>query len=87
MGIKVSFIIGGLAEEDFQALKEGYSIITKLILSEQDHELFHYNKGNSIQAESPKGDRIWCSIIDLEMIRNQNNVIAIFTLVKETDPE
>jgi hypothetical protein len=87
MGIKVSFIIGSIAEEDFQALKEGYSIITKLILTPQDHELFHYNKGNSIQAESAKGDRIWCRIAELEMITNKDNALVIFTLIKETDPE
>jgi hypothetical protein len=87
MSIKVSFVIGGIAEEDFQSLKEGYSIVTKLILTPQDHELFHYNKGNSIQAESSRGDRIWCRITDLEIIINQDNAIVIFTLLKESDPE
>jgi hypothetical protein len=87
MGIKVSFIIGGIVEEDFEALKEGYSINTKLILSQQDHELFHYNKGNGIQVESAKGDRLWCIIRDLEMIVNAENTLVMFTLVRETDPE
>lgn len=87
MGIKVSFIIGGITEYDFQALKEGYSINTKLILTPQDHELFHYNKGNSIQVESSRGDRLWCMIKDLEMITNNDNAIVMFNLIRETDPE
>lgn len=87
MGIKVSFVIGGIGEEDFQSLREGYSINTKLILSPQDHELFHYNKGNRIQVESSKGDRLWCTIRDLEVITNSENSIVMFTLIRESDDE
>ena len=87
MGIKVSFIIGGISEHDFQSLREGYAIIAKMILSPEDHALFHYNKGNSIQAESSSGDRIWCRIVDLELILNNESTIVIFTLARETDPE
>jgi hypothetical protein len=82
MDIKITFVIGELEEQEIESLKEGYSIITKMILTPEDHSLFHYKTGQEIQVETDHGNRLWCSISDLEILKDDEKVILIFTLVK-----
>lgn len=80
MSIKISFIIGQLPFEEFEQLKRGHTILSKMILSPDDFKLFHYNDGDQIQVETNDGDRLWCVIKHLEIVSNEERVILIFTL-------
>jgi hypothetical protein len=80
MEYKVSFIIGDLAEEEIEALKEGHTIISKMILTPDDFKIFHYKKGAQIQIETGHGNRLWCTIDELEILESDDKVILIFTL-------
>lgn len=82
MSVKVNFIIGQLSEEDADALKKGYSIISKMILTPDDYSLFHYKEGEFIQVETDHGLRLWCTITNLEVVKDDKRVIMIFTLAK-----
>jgi hypothetical protein len=83
MEYKINFIISGIPEEEMEALKEGLTIITKMILTPDDFELFHYNKGGRIQVETGHGNRLWCIIDELEVVESNDRVILIFTLTHE----
>lgn len=80
MGIKISFIIGQLSDQEFEQLKEGYSIVSKMILPPDDYKLFHYKESQLIQVETNHGDRLWCTIQHLEILETEERVILIFTL-------
>jgi hypothetical protein len=80
MSIKITFIIGQLSIDEFEQLKNGYSIISKMILSPDDFRLFHYKQADKIQVETKDGLRLWCSVDHLEILKNEERVILIFTL-------
>jgi hypothetical protein len=80
MNFKVSFVIGQCSEEEIDALKNEHAIITKMIVTEADYELFDYKEGDSIQVETSTGNRLWCTIAHLEQVKNDGKVILIFTL-------
>ncbi len=82
MGLKVSFIIGQLGNDEMESLKNGYSVISKMILAPDDYSLFHYKEGEKIQVETNDGNRLWCIIDHLEILKNEESVILIFTLSK-----
>lgn len=76
------FIIGKLNEEEFELLKRGESVISKLLLLPDDFSLFHYTLDDEIEAETPEGNRIWTTIRSLEIVENESSVIVILTLVR-----
>lgn len=80
MSIKITFIIGQLSIDEFEQLKNGYSIISKMILSPDDFKLFHYKQGDKIQVETKDGLRLWCKIDHLEVLKSEERVILIFKL-------
>ena len=80
MSIKISFIIGQLPDEDFELLKRGYSIVSKMILPPDDFKLFHYKESDKIQVETTHGARLWCTIDHLEIVKDEERVILIFNL-------
>ena len=80
MGIKVSFIIGEISADEFEQLKSGYAIVSKMILPPDDFKLFHYKEGELIQVETDHGNRLWCTIDHLEIIESEERVILIFTI-------
>ena len=80
MSIKITFIIGQLSYDDFEQLKNGYSLISKMILSVEDYKLFHYKEADKIEVETKDGLRLWCSIDHLEIVQDDERVILIFTL-------
>jgi hypothetical protein len=82
MDVKVKFVLGAINEEEVQSLEEGYAIISKMILMQDDYNIFHYKLGDSIQVETDHGYRLWCSITQLEVIQDKERVIIIFTLIK-----
>jgi hypothetical protein len=83
MSIKISFIIGALSDNDILALEEGYTVISKMILSPNDYNLFHYSVGQNIEVESMDGKRLLCEIVDLEVITDDMQTILIFSLLKQ----
>lgn len=83
MEYKINFIIGDIPDEEMEALKEGHTIITKMILAPDDFKVFHYSKGGRIQVETGHGNRLWCTIDDLEVVESNDRVILIFTLTWE----
>lgn len=80
--IRITFIISAITEEDLNLLQKGYSVVSKMILSPDDHKLFHYKVGDQIQIETQHGLRLWCNIEALEKVEDQERVILIFTLTK-----
>jgi uncharacterized protein YqfB (UPF0267 family) len=81
MDIKITFVIG-VSEPEIEMLRDGHSISTKMILTHEDHSLFHYKTGETIQVETENGYRLWCTIKDLEALHPVDKVILIFTLGK-----
>jgi hypothetical protein len=81
--IHVRFIINQLTEAEVDALKNGDSIITKMILSPDDFRLFHYREGDSIEVQTDHGNRLWCNINHLEVVSDDIRVIIIFTLMRD----
>jgi hypothetical protein len=85
------FVIGKLSDDEFNALENGEPIITKMLLSHEDFRVFHYREGDEIEAESQQGNRVWTTITNMEIIRDETQVIIIFTLkhnksnIKATD--
>jgi hypothetical protein len=82
MEYKINFIIGDVQEEEIQALNEGHTIISKMIITPDDFKLFHYSEGGRIQIETGQGNRLWCFIDALEIVESNDRVILIFTLTK-----
>jgi hypothetical protein len=85
------FVIGKLSDEEFQVLEDGNPIITKMLLSHEDFKVFHYAEGDEIEAESQQGNRLWTTITNMEIVKDEMQVIIIFTLthgksnIKATD--
>lgn len=84
MSVKISFVIGAIPDDDLRSLKEGFSIIAKMILSPEDSLLFNYAKGHLIQVETEDGNRAWCTILDVETVKNEDHALVIFKLEKST---
>ena len=80
--VKVRFVISQLCEEEVTALKEGHQIIAKMILTPDDYILFHYKKDELIEVETDHGNRLWCTINQMEIVKAEDKVIIIFTLIK-----
>lgn len=74
------FVIGKITFEEFDALKKGEPIITKMLLSHEDHKVFYYKENDEIEVETQDGDRLWANITNLEIIEDEHRVIMIFTL-------
>lgn len=83
MGVKVSFVIGQISNHEMESLKNGYAIISKMILPADDYKLFRYKAGQKIQVETNDGNRLWCKIEHLETVTTEETTILIFTLVKD----
>ncbi len=82
MDIQINFVIGKLNDEEFAALQNGVSVISKIIVSPDDRKLFRYKTGDRIQVETDAGNRLWCIIKELEMLEGNDDLLAIFTLVQ-----
>jgi hypothetical protein len=78
--VHVRFIIGQINEADVVALKEGHTIVSKMILPVEDFSLFRYHEGDAIEAETHQGNRVWCTINHMEILKSEDGVIIIFTL-------
>ena len=83
MSIKINFVIGQISDGDFELLETAHKVTTKMILPIQDLEVFHYRVGDRIQVETQTGNRLWCKILELETIREEERVLMIFTLISE----
>ena len=81
--IHVRFIINELTEQEVESLKNDEMIITKMILTPDDYQLFHYRAGDSIEVQTEHGNRLWCKIEHLESVSDDSRVILIFTLVRD----
>ena len=80
--VKINFILGQVSEEEVERLKEDLPIISKMILSPDDYKMFHYKIGEFIQVETQNGNRLWCTIKDLEILVSEERKILLFTLQK-----
>jgi hypothetical protein len=52
-----------------------------MLLMPEDYQVFHYAEGDEIEAETQDGNRIWTIIRNIEIVRDPEQVIVIFTLV------
>lgn len=77
---RMRFIVG-IHEQELLILKKGEKIISKMLLTPDDFRVFHYIEGDEIEAETPKGERIWTTIQHMEIIHDHIRPIIIFTLV------
>lgn len=75
MGVKVNFIFGQLNANEIHSLKSGERILTKMILTPDDFSLFQYAEGDYIQVETEHGDRLWCTILDLEKVKSSTSYL------------
>ena len=80
--VKISFVISDLNEEDVRLLRDNYSIVSKMILTPDDYNLFRYKQGDLIQVETDHGNRLWCRIEELEKVEDHERVILILTLTQ-----
>jgi hypothetical protein len=78
--VRINFVIGQISDGDFEMLESGYNIISKMILTRDDFDLFHYSEGDRIQVETENGNRLWCRILNLETIGEEERILLIFTL-------
>jgi hypothetical protein len=81
--VTVRFVIGELSEEDVNALNNNEHVISKMILTHEDHRLFRYSEDDRIEVETDHGNRCWCKIVSLETLTNDDGVIVILTLLKD----
>ena len=85
MTVRINFVIGQISEGDFEMLESGYNVISKMIITRDDFDLFHYGEGDRIQVETENGNRLWCKILNLETIGEEDRVLLIFTLQYASD--
>ena len=83
---RMRFIVG-ITEADLLALDQGERIICKMLLVPDDYKVFHYAEGDEIEAETPKGNRSWAVIRDMEIIEDELRTIVILTLDKAASEE
>lgn len=82
MKIRVNFVIGQVSEGDFGLLDQGSKVTCKMIISGEDYRLFNYQPNDLIQVETNDGNRLWCTIKQLDKIEEAQQVLLIFTLMK-----
>ena len=80
---RMRFIVGKLTDEELQALRDGETIISKMLLIPEDYKVFHYREGDDIEAETREGNRIWTTIRNMEIVEDDVRVIIILTLVQK----
>ena len=78
---RMRFIIGKLSDEELLTLKRGEPLISKMLLTPQDYQVFHYREGDEIEAETQDGNRIWTVIRQMEVLEDEERIIIIFTLL------
>lgn len=78
---RMRFIIGKLSDEELLTLKRGEPLISKMLLTPQDYQVFHYREGDEIEAETQDGNRIWTIIRQMEVLEDEERTIIIFTLI------
>ena len=76
----VRFIINELTDHEIDTLKNDEVVISKMILTPDDYQLFHYRKGDSIEVQTAHGFRLWCFIEELEVVADHERIILIFML-------
>lgn len=81
------FIVGKLTDEELLALKSGDVILSKMLLTPDDHKVFHYKEGDEIEVETQDGNRIWTTIRNIEIIEDEERVIVILTLLHKPSQE
>lgn len=72
--------IGSIREDELHALKSGAEVISKMLLTPDDFQAFHYAEGDAIEAETPDGNRIWTTIRRIEVIDDSYRKIVILSL-------
>jgi len=80
---RMRFIVDKLTEEELQILKQGRSVISKLLLIPDDYSAFRYKEGDEIEAETQAGNRIWTIIRNMEIVEDAERVIVILTLISK----
>jgi hypothetical protein len=78
--VQIRFVVSRITEDEVVALKQGQTIISKMILSLDDYKLFRYQQGDKIEVETSQGNRLWCNIQHLETVPHPERMILIFTL-------
>ena len=79
---RMRFIVG-ITEAELLALTNGGQILSKMLLIPDDYRVFHYREGDTIEAETPEGNRMWTEIRDMEIIEDDVRTIVILTLGKQ----
>lgn len=79
---RMRFIVG-ISELELHALKKGEQVISKMLLPPDDFSVFHYDEGDFIEAETPKGDRLWTKIRHLEIVEDTYRTIIILSLIND----
>lgn len=77
---KMRFVLGKLSDEELQSLQQGESVISKMLLTPDDYQAFHYREGDEIEAETHDGNRVWTTIKNIESLEDKERVIVILTL-------
>jgi hypothetical protein len=83
--VQVRFVISELSGDEMEDLRNNNTIISKMILTNDDFALFKYKSGDRIEVENGDGYREWCCISDLESVHDQERVIIIFTLTRDCE--
>ena len=81
---RMRFVVG-ISEPDLLTLKNGEQVVSKMLLTPDDFQVFHYSEGDEIEAETPDGNRIWTRIRFMEIIEDDHRTIIILTLVHQPD--
>lgn len=81
------FIVGKLTDEELLTLRKGEPIISKMLLIPDDFQAFHYKEGDEIEAETQEGNRILTTIRNIEIAKDEVQVIVILTLVHKPSRE
>jgi len=77
------FIVGTLTDDELQALRQGHAVISKILMIPEDYKVFHYREGDDIEAETQKGNRVWATIKNMEVVQDRERVIVILTLINK----
>lgn len=80
---RMRFIVGRLTDEELQALHQGQTVISKMLLVPDDYKVFHYKEGDDIEAETQDGNRVWTTITNMEIVEDSQRVIVILTLINK----
>jgi|GEM_PF-5513894 len=80
--VPIHFVVGELSQEEVEDLKNGQTVISKMLLSFEDFKLFNYHEGDTIEVETAHGYRLWCKIVSLEIVKNSESLVVILKLQK-----